>query len=396
MRPVRALWLAVLLPLAGLATLAYASGQGAGQRSAAVPQGPAGRCTALLSAGADVSAAVAGAGGGSVICLRPGRYPAVEASGLGKAPPVTIRSAPGKRRAIVEGIYLLDPSGLRFQNLAIRAGVSVTPSADALQFVGNDITGTGGIFMFGDFRIGKRVSNILIKGNYIHDLDYGGHQETGFGYGIEGIGDTRNVRILGNTIKSPASDYVQSASPVRWTVSGNTFLGPSLLGSHEDHQDLWQIFGGGRHIVFSDNVARHTQTQESLLFQTGRFEDVLVENNLFDHDSRGYTCQIYQAQHLIFRRNTIVGSHWGCLFRDASNEAPGGRYRIVHNVFSSTAEGADISTEGEAWAWGTYDYNASSDGSASGAHSVRHWRPRWEPGSSYVPLRLPLSAGYRP
>ncbi len=396
MRPARALWLAVLVPLAALAALACASEHGTGRRALATPEDAAAGCTTMLSAGAEVAAAISAASGGSTICLRPGRYSAVETSGLSKSPPVRIRSAPGGGRAIVEGIYLLDPSGLRFQDLAIRGGVSVSPSAEALRFVGNDITGRGGIFMFGDFRIGKRVSDVLIRGNVIHDIDYDGRQETGFGYGIEGIGDTRNVRVLGNTIKSPASDYVQSASPVRWTVSGNTFLGPSLLGDHEDHQDLWQVFGGGRHLVFADNVARHTQTQESLLFQTGRFEDVVVENNLFDHDSRGYTCQIYQAQGLVFRRNTIVGSHWGCLFRDASNEAPGSRYRIVHNIFASTAEGADVSTEGRAGSWGSYDYNVSSDGSAAGRHSIRRWRPRWEAGSDYVPRRLPLIAGYRP
>jgi hypothetical protein len=189
---------------------------------------------------------------------------------------------------------------------------------------------------------------------------------------------------------------VQSASPNDFTVDGNTFLGPSLLGSHQDHQDLWQIFGGGRNIRFTNNVARNTETQESLLFQEGAFSDVVIENNLFDHDSRGYTCQLYQSSGLVFRDNTIVDSHWGCLFRDLESSAVGSGYLVDHNVFTDTEASVDVSTEGRADEWGTYDYNVSSDGSASGAHSVRNWTPSWVDPTSYVPVGLPFTAGYRP
>ena len=199
-----------------------------------------------------------------------------------------------------------------------------------------------------------------------------------------------------NTIEKTASDYVQAASPVDWRVEGNTFLGPSLLGSHEDHQDLWQVFGGGHHLVFAGNVARGTQTQESLLFQEGAFSDVVVKNNLFDHDSLGYTCQIYQSAGLVFRRNTVVGSHWGCLFRHDPSLPPGSGYRVVRNIFAATGDGADIGEEGRAASWGTYDYNVSSDGSAAGRHSRRNWRPAWRNRVDFPPRHLPFSAGYRP
>ncbi len=202
------------------------------------------------------------------------------------------------------------------------------------------------------------------------------------------------MTIRGNTIKSTASDYIQSATPVHWVVDSNTFLGPSLLGDHEDHQDLWQIFGGGRDLRFTNNVARHTGTQESLLFQEGAFAKVVVENNLFDHDSRGYTCQIYQASGLVFRHNTIVGSRWGCLFRDLASSSPGSGYRVERNVFADTSDGGDVSTEGRAATWGNYDYNVSSDGSAGGRHSLRHWQPSWVDTTTYEPRQLPFAAGY--
>jgi hypothetical protein len=352
-------------------------------------------CTTSLSPGADVAAAVSSAAGGAVICLDGGSYGRISVSGAHKTPPVTIRSG-SDGRATVAGITLTDPSGLRFMALDITGGTTVTPSGTNIQFIDNDITGVAGIYLFGDYRIGKRIENVLIEGNLIHDIDYSGNQSTGYGYGIEGVGEIRGMTIRGNTIKSPASDYIQSATPIDWVVDRNTFLGPSLLGSHEDHQDLWQIFGGGEGIAFTNNVARNTETQESLLFQEGAFTNVVIENNLFDHDSRGYTCQIYQSTGLVFRDNTIVGSHWGCLFRDLASSPPGRGYEVDHNVFADTEASVDISEEGRADDWGSYDYNVSSDNSAEGLHSLRNWSPSWSDTTNYAPLGLPFAAGYRP
>jgi hypothetical protein len=352
-------------------------------------------CTTSLSPGTDVGNAVSEATGGAVICLEAGNYGRISIDGADKSPPVTVRSDPNGR-ATVDGISLTDPSGLRFVALDITSGTTITPSGTNIQFIGNDITGVAGIYLFGDCRIGESISDVVIEGNNIHDLDYSGNQDTGFGYGIEGVGDVRSMTIRGNTIKSPASDYIQSASPIDWVVDQNTFLGPSLLGDHEDHQDLWQIFGGGEDITFTNNVARNTETQESLLFQEGAFSNVDIENNLFDHDSLGYTCQIYQSTEMIFRNNTVVGSRWGCLFRDLASSPPGSGYEVDHNVFAETEANVDISEEGRAGDWGTYDYNVSSDNSAEGLNSVRNWSPSWSDTTNYGPLGLPFAAGYSP
>ena len=394
MNRVRRWWLPLILLLAAAGlqiagTLPDFSSGDAGNSPASV------HCSKTLRAGANVGQAISAARGGATICLREGDYGPIEAGDLRKSPPVTVRSLPGGR-ARVKGAELLDPSGLRFIALRFTEGIGISPSASNIRILGNEISGHNGIYLFGDYRIGKRVENVLIQGNDIHDIDYSGTQETGYGYGIEGVGDVRHMTIRDNTIRSTASDYIQSATPVHWVVDHNTFLGPSLLGSHEDHQDLWQIFGGGEDITFTNNVARDTETQESLLFQEGAFSDVVIENNLFDHDSRGYTCQIYQSSGLVFRDNTIVGSHWGCLFRDLSSSPPGSGYQVDHNIFADTEASVDVSTEGRAAGWGTYDYNVSSDGSASGAHSVRNWTPTWIDATNFVPAGLPFTAGYRP
>ena len=330
-----------------------------------------------------------------MICLSSGPYD-INVTEANKSSMVTVRPAPAATPSL-EYSLLNQATNLRFEELKFTGGIEALGPASNLQFVDNEFTGPFGIHANGQQQsTGSEVTDVLIDGNYLHDLDYIGSQGSANGYGITGSNGVSRFTITNNTIKSPASDYIQSASPVDWVVDRNTFLGPSLLGTHEDHQDLWQIFGGGKDITFTNNVARDTETQESLLFQEGAFENVVIENNLFDHDSRGFTCQIYQSTGLIFRSNTIIGSQWGCLFRDFASDPAGSGYEIDHNIFADTAEGLDLSEEGRAENWGTYDYNVSTDESADGLHSERNWSPSWLDTTDYTPLGLPFAAGYRP
>jgi len=352
-------------------------------------------CTQTLASGASLSNAINSAAGGAVICLGTGSF-SVNVTKANKSSMVTVKPALGASPALAYSM-LNQATNLRFQGLHFTGGIEALGPSSQLQFIGNEFSGPFGIHTNGQAASnGSKVTDVLIDENNMHELDYSGTQGTANGYGITASNGVARFTITDNTIKSPASDYIQFASPDTVVIDHNTFLGPSLLGSHQDHQDLVQIFGGGKNITFTNNVARNTQTQESLLFQEGAFSNVKIENNLFDHDSRGYTCQLYQSSGMIFRNNTIVGSRWGCLFRDLASSAAGSGYQIDHNVFTNTAEGSDVSTEGRASGWGVYDYNVSEDSSASGSHSVRNWSPSWLDTTNYLPQGVGFTAGYRP
>jgi Bacterial TSP3 repeat/Right handed beta helix region len=358
-------------------------------------EGGGASCTQTLSPGANLSSALSSAAGGAVICLNSGSYSA-NVTKVNKSSMVTVKPAAGAAPTLSYSM-LNQVTNLRFQGLKFSGGIEALGPSSKIQLVDNEFVGPFGFHANGQEQSnGTEVTDVLIEGNNMRNLDYTGTQGTANGYGITASNGAARYTIVDNTIKSPASDYIQFASPDTVLIDHNTFLGPSLLGSHQDHQDLVQIFGGGKNVTFTNNVARNTETQESLLFQEGAFSNVKIENNLFDHDSRGYTCQLYQSTGMVFRNNTVVGSHWGCLFRDLSSSSAGSGYQIDHNIFTNTAEGSDISTEGRAGSWGTYDYNVSEDGSASGSHSVRNWSPSWSDTSSYIPLGLPFTAGYRP
>lgn len=359
-------------------------------------------CTKVIAAGADLANALSNAAPGAVLCLRGGNYPGarIPAGATDNDTYVTLEPMPGATPVIKGELAFDDARHLRLRGLSFEDGIAFAPAASHVQLIGNDLTGPAGIFFFGDSSEGGRTSSVLIKDNFIHHIDYTGSQDTYNGYGIKSIGTQDGFTVEGNTIKSVGADYIQTDEADDWTVDENTFLGPSLARSHpQEHQDLWQVYAGGTNIEFTNNVARNTGTDQSLLFQMtypdDRFSNVIVANNLFDHDSRGYTCQIYQSSGLIFRHNTVVRSHWGCLFRDEPGYPGGSGYRISHNIFAETEEGSDLSTEGSAGDWGAYDYNVSSDNAANGAHSVSNWKPSWVNRIDYRPRGLPFAAGYR-
>jgi Bacterial TSP3 repeat len=357
--------------------------------------GGGGDCTQTLASG-NLSSAISNAAAGAVICLNGGSW-SVSLSQVSKSNYVTVQSSSGKTASL--GYSIINKSKyIRFQGLKFTGGIEMIGSTNHIEFRDNEFTGEFGIRANGEgASAGTEVTDVVIDGNNIHDIDYTGTQGSAGGYGITLVNGVERFTITDNTIKSVAADYIQSASPSDFTVDHNTFLGPSLVGNHpQEHQDLWQIFGGGDNITFTNNVARNTGTHESLLFQEGSFSNVVIENNLFDHDSRGYTCQLYQSKGLIFRYNTIVGSRWGCLFRDLASSSPGSGYQVDHNIFADTESDVDVSTEGRAGSWGTYDYNVSSDGSANGSHSVRNWSPSWVDTVNYSPKGLPFNAGYSP
>ncbi len=391
------------MPLALIAAVSVVAGCSGGDATveSARPE-RATACTVTLSPHAHLAPALANATSGDVLCLRAGNYPGARIPAATSREPsnVTITSAPGGSAVFTGELAFDGAKHLRIEGLNFRSGLAFTPAASDVEVVGNDLTGPGGIFFFGDPGQQGRVESVLIEDNHIHDIAYTGPQAVYRGYGIKSIGSQRDFTVRDNTIESVAADYIQTDQANDWTVEGNTFLGPSLVAGHpEEHQDLWQIYAGGRDIVFSHNVARDTGTSQSLLFQLtypgDRFSDVTVVDNLFDRDSRGYSCQIYQADGLLFRENTVVGSRWGCLFRDDDRYPPGSGYRVERNVFAAR-EGSDMGVEGRAGNWGTYDYNVTADETAIGPHSLRDWVPAWGNSVDYQPLGLPFEAGYTP
>ena len=309
---------------------------------------------------------------GSVLCLRAGRHPRDphpcrrhQEVRPGDHP---IRSSQGARcssgsspsttPAISGSRDSGSPAGSRSRPRPATSRSSTTRSL-----------GPAGIFLFGDASQGGATRRVLIADNLIHDIAYRVSQETHNGYGIKSIGDQSDVTVRGNTIKSVAADYIQTDVANGWKVEGNHFLGPSLAGPHPlEHQDLWQIYAGGTDLSFTDNVARGTGTSQSLLLQMtaagDRYSNVRISNNLFDHDSIGYTCQIYQADGLEFPRQHDRRIALGLPFPGRTGLAAADRGTGLSATSSPRQMKAPMSASRAAPETGGIDYNVSSDTSA--------------------------------
>jgi hypothetical protein len=397
--------IAAVLAAAALAVAFAGCGGGSSSSEATEAKAPPRPlCTISVGPADDLVKTLARAQANAVLCLEDGRYPKTlipAAATARRKGATTIQPAPGAKPTFAGELSFEGARHLKLDGIYFHAGLSFAPEAEDVEIVNCDLTGVGGIFFDGDPEQGGSSEQIAIEDNRIHDVDYTGPQNGYQGYGIKSVGDQSGFTVRGNTIQSVAADYIQTDVANDWTVEGNTFLGPTLVGTHpQEHQDLWQDYAGGRNLVFRDNVARETGTAESLLFQLtypgDRFAKVTVENNLFDHDSSGFSIQIYQIEGLVFEDNTVVGSSFGSVFRSDDRFPPGSDYDVEHNVFAETSAGNDLGVENGVQAWGTFDYNVTSDDTATGANSVPNWQPEWGNEVDYPPLGLPISAGFKP
>jgi hypothetical protein len=276
----------------------------------------------------------------STVILRRGKYPGLTIERLRRKGFLTVLSYPGER-ASVEEVSIEDSDNVAVVGLKVRNGFSVSGSGRDLAFVGNEIGHQPqGMVLYGYG--GPGLSDLLIAGNSIHDIDYPQPSSPDgiAGYGIRMMGTVRDVTIRRNTIRSVVEDYMQGGES-HITVEGNTFLGPSLRYDHsaDVHADLWQIYWPSKDIVFRNNVVRNTGTQNGLLFQFSApgppHRNVVIENNLFDHASDGTEMQIYNTRGLRIANNTAVGSALGTWMRVDDRVPSGSRYRVVNNIFDS-------------------------------------------------------------
>src|SRR5262249_41164718 len=139
-------------------------------------------CTQTLASGANLSNAVSSAAGGAVICLGNGSY-SVNVSKANKASMVTVKAAAGASPTLSYSM-LNQATNLRFEGLHFTGGIEALGPASQLQFVDNEFTGPFGIHTNGQAASngGSKVTDVLVEGNSMHELDYTGTQGTANGY----------------------------------------------------------------------------------------------------------------------------------------------------------------------------------------------------------------------
>jgi hypothetical protein len=396
--------------------------------------GPAVTCTQTLTAGASIQSALSRAGPGAVVCLAAGDYGDVTLSGIAPSGNVTLAPAPGAAVTFESLTLTGSPSAnLTIQGLEIPGGVqdlAGTPGGLVFQYdtISHNAAGYG--FYFDADGNGGNNTQSGVKILY-NQIDYVGEclgvtrgtdQEQTFTFSHNlcgpGVG-------YGDQSSSDPGHYIQIGGVTGISVDDNAFLGPADPNASNVglHLNVFHVFGDASDVDFSGNLLWHTQTiGQALLIQSGRFDDVTINDNLDVEDpscdNRGSDCTSYafwttDVHGLSFQDNTVVDSYYGVILtiRQDSEDYPGGTgYTIAHNVVVGTADNPDLSY-GDCVSACAFDYNVTDDSSAhqgGATHYVTGWSPHWAttswtptvpytrpPTGYYQPLGLPFSAGYQ-
>jgi hypothetical protein len=403
------------------------SGVGASAPTAVV-QGKPVSCTTNVSSsmsGSAIAATIVAANDGDTICMSEGSYPQIVVNGATHQGYVTVRPAPGAT-VTVDGMEVANSSFLRFEGLRMTEGFNMRDSSSGAshdyEFVEDRFEEPlYGIVLYGG---SSPVKKVLIEGNYMRRVhlekpEVEGKCSAGYAQGQDvTMYYAEGVRIAHNTFKEAAWHYIQGGSegPEGVDVEHNLFEGHIMMNC--SHLNIWQIWSGGENDTFKDNIALGENGQQAatdgVIFENGagsvecnvKMKNSVIENNLFVNAATSYELQIYTTEGATIKNNTVVGSEYGTALLTEHCGA-GSNYTMTHNIdVEDKGTGNDFNF-GACTGTCTFDYNVSQDKSASSAHSVTEWAPKWtatvwspatepsRPTGFYVPTGLSVEAGYQ-
>lgn len=357
-------------------------------------------CTHSIHENSELNAAIAA---GGTTCLAAGEYAFHEMDNVKPTTRAILTASPGAR-VTLDGIRWESDENITVRSIRLK-NVELLEEDKSIRFEGDFWHEADcGIYEFAWEH--KTMEYIEVLHSTFEDINWPLVPEaTCTGQGLTAItdptGTTKHLVIDDNTFGPYIADhYTQVGAVEDFEENGNTFVGPSVRYEHgeEVHQNILQLFDTATNVTFDNNrMIRSGTNAGSLLFQgNGQKHNVQVNNNLFDEDAEGYSVQIYPIEGLEFEHNTIVRSHWGVFFRHAetADETLGDDYTVTNNIIvENTGNTANIVEEGCTTSC-EFDYNVTSDTSATGSHSVTDWTPSWH--GEFLPLGLSFDAGYSP
>jgi hypothetical protein len=269
--------------------------------------------------------AAANAPDGSTVLVRGGTYPSTTFRQIRHVTKVTLQAYSGEMPTTGYTVFE-DSSGLRLQGFHFSGTVDLWPGSNGdIELVGNESSNFADI----GINIGPGASNVLVQGNYIHDLaarSSGGDAGTaveasGYSAPITGL------RIVGNQIlrDQVGGVHLGGGTPSAVVDSNEiAWIGPPPPGSGL-HTDPLIVQGASGLEVKGNSF--HDNYAAILMFngvQGVDFENNLVVNGAnYGLDFQG------SAPNLVFKFNTVWGNSFGgVLFEGPSGSGSG---EIIHN-----------------------------------------------------------------
>jgi hypothetical protein len=278
--------------------------------------------TIEVSDSAALATAIAGAHDGDTILLSPGEYVLDKVQGLTFAQGVTITSADPMHRAILDGLYLQDDSGLTFRNLEVK--IDPVQRVGAIVLGGDHITLDGLSIHGAAVGDGLGVRLLETREVMLSNLDI--HNVQG---GVV-LARSDDVTVLNSSIHDLEIDAIQSAGSSHVTISGNSFT--NFYPQAGDHSDVIQFVGtpaSAHDIVITNNTYVRGlgpgNTQGIFMGDEGgaAYRDVTISGNMIV-GAVFHGISVYGVDHLNVSHNTVEGyadvTSW-ILVNDSTNSS---------------------------------------------------------------------------
>lgn len=302
--------------------------------------------------------AVAVTPSGGTIQMRAGYYPAFTFNKVSRSARVTIR--PFETEEVhLHSAKFNGSKHFRIEGLRLIGGIYVNGGSSNIEIADNDISLNG-------IMVRPSTSDVLIDGNYIHDLAAGDFPH---GFGIwsatsEGAGRAERLTIRGNRITRIPHDAIQLGGTVDVVIEGNDISHVQRLPDRIEHADVLQVLGSDGMIVrnnyFHDGV--HA-------VWAGRIpiKRLVFENNVFARFS-GNAMQLSDAPGARIVSNTFIESGYGVRLRNFDEDGvdrwegvPTTDVVVERNIFEHFHANADSYLASE-------DYNVILSGYSKGPH----------------------------
>jgi hypothetical protein len=303
-------------------------------------------CTETTGVGDDVSAIIASARPGSIVCITGGHYGHVTIHDVHKAETVVVRPVTGS--SVSMDINLVASSGLRFAGLTI-SGLLMGNATD-ITFVQNTFTGISVV----ETQIPH--ANVLFQANRLDGNNAGPDDYEGR-LTIRGYDNTEpvGVTIRNNHFGGGCSDGVQVLGDAYGAQIGpaNEFTGIKQSGCDPVHADPIQFYGAVATVVTGNYF--HDNGDGSGGAESFDGDDkATVTNNVFVCTCNyPYSLAAWGGDNWVVEHNTFVGGGYVSFANANSGETASGNH-VRDNVFTS---GGGISATGS---YGTNDHNLNA------------------------------------
>jgi hypothetical protein len=298
-----------------------------------------------------ISRGIALAGASGAVTVRGGSYPALTLAGGSRTSWVTVSAAAGETVSLPSVAITESASWLRFEGLHISSSsgsaFSIAEGHSAhVALVGSDVRSTSGADLV---PIGAGSSDVLFDGDAF----------TGGGEGVAWVADESTAKITNVTVRNSrfrdmGTDALRPAHFDGAVIENNDISG---LSENGDHTDAMQSYAGGAHLVFRGNYV-HDNANEGFFIKDGHVDDVVVQNNVFAHNSGAASqIKVYDVTGLQLINNTVWDNEANVTLSSRNSDVV-----IRNNIFEHLDADASVAnvTQDHNLIGGTYGWKITS------------------------------------